>query len=138
MIILLHSYIKISRIHLFILQLFSGGICATFINNIIRHIIGRIDIKQGLANNFSKEYYGFVPFSHFSSLPSGHSTLIAVIATSIILFYPRQKILAVSLYLVVVSSLILTNSHYLTDCLVGLVLGSLVSIIVFKYGILHD
>ncbi len=121
-----------------ILHLFNSGICANFINNIVRHIIGRMDIKYGLINNFSDQSSGFVPFSHFSGLPSGHSTLIAVIATSIILFYPRQKLLGISLCLVVIISLILTNSHYLADCLAGLILGSLVSITIFKYGTLND
>ena len=133
-IILLQDHIKISKSHMFILHIFNGSICASFINNIIRHIIGKIDLKHGLINSFSSSSYGFVPFSSFSGMPSGHSTVIAVITTSIILFYPRRKILAIFICCLVISSLLLTNSHYLSDCIAGIILGSLISLYTFKYG----
>lgn len=136
-IILLKSSNKLSKIHMLLLNLFNSGIISSVVNNIVRYAIGRMDIKYGLVNNFAEQAYGFVPFSGFSGLPSGHSVLISVICTTMALFYPKQLLIWMFICLVVVISLLLTNSHYLTDCLTGIVIGYIVARTVYEYGAIN-
>jgi membrane-associated phospholipid phosphatase len=74
--------------------------------------------------------WGFDPFKvgyDFSSFPSGHSSVVGALAMSLVFIQPRLWPLFALLGLVVGSTRVLTESHYISDVIAGLFFGALVA-----------
>ena len=77
--------------------------------------------------------YGFAWFKvgyKFASFPSGHAMTAAAMCTVLWLIWPRWWMLWLSLGILVSASRIFTNSHYLSDVLVGGYMGVLITLLI--------
>lgn len=116
----------------FSLYFLTSNIIAGILVWIFKFPLGRIRPKLFLENG----EYGFAGLGvsyEYVSFPSGHS--ITIIATTVALGYmiPKFKYPLYLLGGIIALSRIATNSHFLSDVVVGSYLGALISIILYKY-----
>lgn len=93
--------------------------------NVLKGIIGRPRPNMLIYHDLSPFAFDPLSFSgNYSSLPSGHSTTVAVIFTAAAFFLPRHRILFFSLAVCVAMSRIIVGAHYPSDVIAGLAFGS--------------
>ena len=88
----------------------------------IKLVFGRARPKLLFAENF----YGFTWGSaqpDYWSFPSGHTVTVAALAVALYLLWPRGVALYLVVALLVAASRIIITAHYLSDVLVGAVIG---------------
>lgn len=103
----------------------------------LKYILGRYRLKSF----FETGDYGFSFMNSFgysnSSFPSGHSSIIFIFVTTVMLLFPiKSKKIRISVYLfasVVAFSRIMVNAHYMSDVIVGSCLGYILSVYAFNY-----
>jgi undecaprenyl-diphosphatase len=98
-----------------------GG--AGLIANLAKNIIGRARPKlfdQLGALDF--KLFAFDP--DYASLPSGHATNIFAFATVIGILWPRGRVLLYSVAAWIAASRVLIGQHYVTDVVLGAILGT--------------
>lgn len=92
--------------------------------NMLKIIIGRARPKMW----FNEGIYGFAPFSFtdsdYHSFPSGHANTIITLALALCFFVPRpRRWILLALGCVVAFSRVVITAHFLSDILVGGLLG---------------
>lgn len=124
-----HAYYTISIWCFAIIVSVGGGGLAI---NLIKRIIGRARPKH-----FEElGAYAFDPFafkSSFAGFPSGHSTTAGSVFLLLFIFFPKWKWTWLSMALMVAASRVILGSHYVSDVLVGLIVGAGVSWGVVSY-----
>lgn len=70
--------------------------------------------------------------SDFHSFPSGHTAVAFGLATSLSLLYPQAKVLFLGLASLVGIQRVITQAHYPSDVLAGLLIGVITAQIVFQ------
>ncbi len=148
----LFRYIKKNEVYaqraLFLLyiNLFSG-----LISLVLKHLFARMrpwGMREGadeygflLFQNFDM---GFIEKMHYHlntlidastvylSFPSGHTTTVFTIFTYLSLLFPRYLSLWLSLALILASSRILANDHFLSDIFAGILVGTLCSLYIYS------
>lgn len=102
---------------------FSAVAVSGLLVNTLKVIIGRTRPKLW----FEEGLYGFAPFTlkdaDYHSFPSGHSNTIVSFALALSFFLPRWRIPLVLLALTVALSRVIITAHFLSDILVGALLG---------------
>ncbi len=122
-------YYEASRIGL--LGLVSYAVSGALVHT-LKPSIGRMRPKL-LFNN---DQYGFSPFSigwDTSSFPSGHTQSIFVIATLLVIIFPRMKWLFLSVALSVGLSRMILKAHFLSDVLFGAYIATMSVLLVRAY-----
>lgn len=103
--------------------IFSAVAVSGLLINILKIIIGRTRPKLW----FNEGLYGFAPFtftdSAYHSFPSGHSNTIVCFALALSFFVPRLRVFLVLLAFSVAFSRVVITAHFLSDILVGGLLG---------------
>jgi len=98
-----------------------GG--AGLIANIAKNIIGRA--RPELFNSVGPlEFKMFAFAPDYASLPSGHATNIFAFATVIAILWPRGRVLLYTLAAWIAASRVLIGQHYVTDVVLGAILGT--------------
>jgi membrane-associated phospholipid phosphatase len=114
----LFAYIGVRAFFLFATIGISG-----IIADIIKPLAGRARPLLWLRDGV----YGFDPFNRLGSLwngmPSGHTTTAFALAFSLSFLYPRLRVLWFSYALLLASSRIMVDAHYLSDVCAGALLG---------------
>lgn len=91
--------------------------------NLIKIIVGRTRPKLW----FSEGLYGISPFSvgesAYYSFPSGHANTVFALAITLAFFMPRLRALLLTGAIVIAFSRVVITAHYLSDILVGGLLG---------------
>jgi membrane-associated phospholipid phosphatase len=104
-----------------------GG--AGLIANLAKNIIGRARPKLfETAGPLDFELFAFDP--DYASLPSGHATNIFALATVIAILWPRGRVLLYTLAAWIAASRVLIGEHYVTDVVLGAILGTVFPYIV--------
>jgi undecaprenyl-diphosphatase len=104
-----------------------GG--AGLIANLAKNIIGRARPK--LFDTMGPlEFKLFAFDSDYASLPSGHATNIFAFATVIGMLWPRGRVLLYTLAAWIAASRVLIGQHYVTDVVLGAILGTVFPYIV--------
>lgn len=104
-----------------------GG--AGLIANLAKNIIGRARPKLfETAGSLDFELFAFDP--DYASLPSGHATNIFALATVIAILWPRGRVLLYTLAAWIAASRVLIGEHYVTDVVLGAILGTVFPYIV--------
>ena len=97
-----------------------GG--AGLIANLAKNIIGRARPKLfETMGPLEFKLFAFDP--DYASLPSGHATNIFALATVIAILWPRGRVLLYSLAAWIAASRVLIGQHYVTDVVLGAILG---------------
>ena len=98
-----------------------GG--AGLIANLAKNIIGRA--RPRLFDTMGPlEFKLFAFDSHHAALPSGHATNIFAFATVIGMLWPRGRVLLYTLAAWIAASRVLIGEHYVTDVVLGAILGT--------------
>jgi undecaprenyl-diphosphatase len=98
-----------------------GG--AGLIANIAKNIIGRARPKLfDSMGPLEFKMFAFAP--DYASLPSGHATNIFAFATVIAILWPRGRVLLYTLAAWIAASRVLIGQHYVTDVVLGAILGT--------------
>jgi membrane-associated phospholipid phosphatase len=146
------KYIKKNRLYeqrfLFLLyiNLFSG-----LISLLLKWLFSRIR-PWGLRDGHDE--YGFLLFQNFdmgflekmkyhfatlfespttySSFPSGHTTTVVAVMLYLYILFPRYLYFWISLALVMASSRILANDHFISDILAGVIIGTLSTLYLYS------
>ncbi|WP_324172960.1 phosphatase PAP2 family protein [Sulfurimonas sp.] len=128
------------------INIFSG-----LISLVLKQLFGRIR-PWGMRGD--SDDYGFLLFQNFdlglvekmkyhfitvlespttySSFPSGHTTTVAAVFTYLIILFPRHLYLIVITGLIIVSSRILANDHFVSDIFAGIIVGSFSTIYLYS------
>lgn len=113
------------------LYLFSVVAISGILADIVKIIFARVRPDMLFEHNL----YGFVWFkmgSEFNSLPSGHSATAFALCVGLILLYPRYRYLYIFIAILVVMSRVILNFHYLSDTLIGALLGGLTALMIYR------
>lgn len=100
--------------------------------DIIKPIIGRARPRLFFEQNI----YGFDFFKigHiYNSFPSGHSATAMSLGFSLALLFPKYKLYFLTIAVVTAFSRVVITAHYLSDVLVGGLIGVLTALILEKY-----
>lgn len=98
-----------------------GG--AGLIANLAKNILGRARPKLfDTAGPLDFNLFAFDP--DYASLPSGHATNMFAFATVIGMLWPRGRVLLYTLAAWIAASRVLIGEHYLTDVVLGAILGT--------------
>jgi membrane-associated phospholipid phosphatase len=98
-----------------------GG--AGLIANLTKNILGRARPKLfETAGPLDFNFFAFDP--DYASLPSGHATNIFAFATVIGMLWPRGRIFLYTLAAWIAASRVLIGQHYVTDVVLGAILGT--------------
>jgi membrane-associated phospholipid phosphatase len=128
------------------INLFSG-----IISLFLKWIFGRIR-PWGLRNG--NDDYGFLLFQNwdmsfiekmkyhfvtlsdapttYTSFPSGHTTTVFAVFTYLVILFPKYLYLWLSLAIVLASSRILANDHFISDIFAGIMIGTLASMFIYS------
>ena len=101
------------------------GLIATF----FKHFIGRAR-PYYFAETGAFAFEPFAGSSAFASMPSGHSTTVGSLAAILVLLVPSSRYVVIPLALALAMTRVVLNSHYPSDVVAGLALGSACTIIV--------
>lgn len=128
------------------INIFSG-----LISLFLKHIFGRIR-PWGMRNNGDE--FGFLLFANFdmgfvqkmkyhattladapttyTSFPSGHTTTVFAFFTFLTIFFPRYIYLWLSGAVIMASSRLLANDHFLSDLFAGILVGTLSTLFIYS------
>lgn len=96
--------------------------------NILKMIFSRYRPKAYFNDNlFGFDLFGFQTEYIYNSFPSGHSVTAMGLAIAMTLLMPKHKIWFLLFGVIVASSRFIITAHYMSDVLVGGLLGGLVS-----------
>jgi len=135
---LFFKYFKKNKLFLLYINIFSG-----LISLVLKQVFGRIR-PWGMRGD--SDDYGFLLFQNFdlsfiekmknhfvtvldapttySSFPSGHTTTVAAVFTYLIILFPKHLYLIASAGIIIVTSRILANDHFVSDIFAGIIVGS--------------
>jgi membrane-associated phospholipid phosphatase len=100
------------------------GLMVTF----LKHFIGRARPTH-FAEHGAFAFEPFTGSSSFASMPSGHSCTVGSVATILVLLFPSTRYVVIPLALAVGTSRIILFSHYPSDVIAGLALGSALALL---------
>lgn len=118
-----------TRFNRFLFSFSVSIFAAEFITNRLRIVFGRYWPETFLNNNLSLIRDGVYGFTFFNmhrecqSLPSGHSAAIFAMMTILWIYYPKLRILSVTMCVIVVTGLLGCNYHFLSDIIAGACVG---------------
>ena len=111
-----------------------AALIGSIISSIYKAVTGRIqpnllDTVHDISGNFQ---WGFLRHGIFWGWPSSHTTIAFAMAIALICLFPKNKIvrclsLAYALYIGIGVSF---SIHWLSDCVAGMIIGSVIGVIV--------
>ena len=96
---------------------------AFFLKWPFKFVFGRTNTRVWIVNQVSDDFHWFNGGGDYSSFPSGHMMVFAAFFSALWHFYPRYRLISVSLLLILASALVTTDYHYLSDVIAGAYLG---------------
>lgn len=103
---------------------------ASFVLHILKYSLGRMRPKKW----FESGDYGFMPFPpldntyDYASMPSGHTQAIFTVATVLCIFFPRYRMIFLSIATVVGFSRVMVGAHWFGDVVMGACVGIVIPI----------
>ena len=70
--------------------------------------------------------------THYSSFPSGHATTSVAVFTYLVLLFPKQTYLWLSITILSLMSRIFANDHFVSDLLAGIIVGALSTLFIYS------
>lgn len=107
-------------------------VVAGFICEILKIVLARARPELWLHHTLYG-FYGFSLSHAYNSTPSGHATIIFVLATVISLIRPQWQAIGWTVAIIIAVTRILLNQHYLSDVLLGAYLGWATTYILAQY-----
>jgi membrane-associated phospholipid phosphatase len=99
--------------------------------DILKIVFGRARPKLLFPDDVYGFTWGAMQADHWS-LPSGHATTVAALATAFSLLWPRGIPAYWLAALLVMASRIVLDQHYLSDVMIGAALGALVAWVIWR------
>lgn len=101
------------------------------ITDSIKPVLGRARPVEMVRDHL----YGFQPFTFdaaMNSMPSGHATTAAALASALIILLPRGRFFWIFLGVILASSRIMVNAHYVSDVLAGSAVGVVTTVVLVR------
>lgn len=133
------------------LFLLYANIFSGLISLVLKHLFGRIR-PWGMRNDGDE--YGFLLFQNFdmgfvekmknhaltladspttyTSFPSGHTTTVFAVFTYLCLLFPKYLYLWLSFAVVLSSSRLLANDHFISDIFAGIIVGTISTMFIYS------
>jgi membrane-associated phospholipid phosphatase len=111
--------------------LFASIVMSGLITNIVKFALGRPRPILFLKNSITE----FNPFTYdhlYFSMPSGHTTTAFAFFVALSIVYPKYKYLFISIAILAGISRVVLQKHYLSDILVGALIGFVSAIILYN------
>jgi membrane-associated phospholipid phosphatase len=124
----------LSKLQAVILTCSVSLMVAETIKNELKFVFGRTWPETWHQNNPSFIHDGIYGFNWFhggnayQSFPSGHMTAICAVASVLWIYYPRFRVIYVTVALVVLIGLVGANFHFLSDTIAGAFVGSTIGL----------
>jgi membrane-associated phospholipid phosphatase len=124
----------LSKLQAAILACSDSLMVAETIKNELKFVFGRTWPETWHQNNPSFIHDGIYGFNWFhggdayQSFPSGHMTAICAVASVLWIYYPRFRVIYVTVALVVLIGLVGANFHFLSDTIAGAFVGSTIGL----------
>ncbi len=96
------------------------------LKSILKDLFGKVTTRAWLKHKYLYGFHWLDGRSDFSGFPSGHMLLFTVAALAVIRFYPRYRSTCIGFLLLMAVALIVTDYHFLSDVIAGVLLGYLV------------
>lgn len=103
------------------------------VGQILKFVIGRARPKLFLEHGSQYFQHFHMPGYDFASMPSGHSITVAAFYAGLIYILPRFRVLWVFLALLIAFSRVALGSHYPSDVVFGLAVGSYTTIFIYYW-----
>lgn len=125
---------KNERLSLFGKMLFLSVLLSGIVANIIKFIFGRWRPKALLEDGLYGYEWFEVGYIH-TSFPSGHSATMLSVTILLSLFLPRLRYPFILFGVLIAFSRVAINAHFLSDVIIGSLIGVLSSLYIYKrYG----
>lgn len=116
------------------LFIFSSIALSGILVNVLKVIFSRYRPKAYFQDgSFGFDVFAFKTEYIFNSFPSGHSVTAMGLAVALMLLFPKYRVWALAFGVVVASSRFIITAHYLSDVLMGGLMGGLVSYGLYVY-----
>lgn len=110
------------------LFVFTSVAASGILVNILKVIFSRYRPKAYFQDgSFGFDLFAFKTKYIFNSFPSGHSVTAMGFAVALMLLFPKYRVWAFLFGVIVASSRFVITAHYLSDVLMGGLLGGLIS-----------
>lgn len=109
---------------------FSSVAVSGILVDVIKIVLGRPRPGMYFREHLTDFQY-FQTASQFLSFPSGHSATVFALATITAYLYPKFRLMAFLVAILVCLSRVMTTKHYLSDILVGAYLGAVSTSILY-------
>ncbi len=110
------------------LFIFSSIAASGILVNILKTIFSRYRPKAYFQDNlFGFDLFAFKVKYVFNSFPSGHAVTAMGLAVALMVLFPKHRVWAFLFGVVVASSRFIITAHYVSDVLIGGLIGGLVS-----------
>lgn len=122
----------VENLRRFSVYLFFGLLGSGIVLRILKWLFGR----QRPHLSDGADHLVFDPLTHhwhFHSLPSGHTQVLFAVATTLILLWPKQKILIYGLAVFFSLTRIFTMQHFLSDVILGALIGVVGTLLVHQW-----
>ncbi len=111
-----------------------AAVIGSIISSFYKFFSGRIqpnihDVTNNISHNFE---FGFFRHGIFWGWPSSHTTVAFAMAFSLILLFPKNKLLKISsfLYALCIGIGVSFSIHWLSDFVAGAIIGTIIGIVV--------
>ncbi|RLA80107.1 MAG: phospholipid phosphatase [Epsilonproteobacteria bacterium] len=68
----------------------------------------------------------------YSSFPSGHTTTVFAVFTYLVILFPKYLYLWLSIAIIVASSRVLANDHFISDIFAGIMVGTISTMFIYS------
>lgn len=131
------SKLKQAKLPAVIITIAFSAYLAVVLTKALKFIFGRIGPTHWISQHFNPDSYGFFPFhgylATYQDFPSGHATTAFAIVSVMYWAYPKFRWAYLLVGLCIIVSLLFTQSHFLADCLAGIVLGSIIGYLTARF-----
>jgi membrane-associated phospholipid phosphatase len=114
---------------------------AYFLKWLLKLIFGRTNTRVWLESRTDGGFHWFHGGGNYSSFPSGHMAVFTAFFVTVWIFYPRYRLISVSMTIVLSVALIATDYHFLSDVIAGTYLGVCSAVLTtyyFEKDIMHN
>jgi membrane-associated phospholipid phosphatase len=102
------------------------------LKTILKFVFGMTNTRAWLVNKADYGFHWFHGNGNYSGFPSGHMAIFTVMVIAFIRFFPRFRIAGLFLLLMLAAALIVTDYHFLSDVIAGILLGLMIDDLAFR------
>ncbi len=100
---------------------------------VLKYMFGKVTTRAWLSDHSLYGFHWFSSGEKFNGFPSGHMAFLTVAVLAAMRFYPRSRGVCIGLLLLLAAALIITDYHFLSDVIAGVLMGFLIDAVAYHY-----